>query len=1079
VRYFKIVVMFFVLTGWFILPVSAAEYQRSWVWGNGEYKDVLIYDGYAFCNTVSSGLDIIDINNIEEPSRVSIIGVQNIEHMLIMDHYLLLGGDFFPELFDISDPSNPKEMDIWSKYHEIMDESYGGAISGSLAYFACGNDGLKILDMSDPLNPQLVSHLDEYTYGKMVVQGDVLYALDTPHGLLRIFDVSDPENPSELSEYSFGNQDVLDMAVEDDFAVITAGGKYAIVLNVSDPTNPTSMRTPETPGNAIGVTIRDGIAYIGQESIPYQFDGGLTLVQLSVSNGPYVVGSFESTSLTGALEVEGENLFASAGHEGLQIFDLTSPKVPALKSSYKENGGVSFAKTMDYWDHYLIGACMDDGLVILDCNARQSKDRLVWKSGSDDNLSTVRDVKVQNGIAYVLSNSSQGSLVVFDVSNPSDPIELSRTQEGMGKAYYLEILGHYAYVRCYDEEKNLGIKVFDISDPANPTAGNFVLAPQMGSFPMYRPYVDSIFRFCVSEGKLLVAGGTYGILAYDLTDPANPVFCSNLPLKYSSTVYGDYSFVYDIVVKNNIAYVACDHDVGAVDVSDLYHMGSITHASSGLSLIRTLSLDGDYMGAGTGEFTYNEGFEMTVTDKGFGVSYGLYTLGHSVDVLQKGTKLFVCSGYGGEFTEYQFGKKLNIPHIATTWGWTTSLIFNNDGFSTELAHYNLYDANGDIIEQKDVEVNPRATKVIQLEQGTCGDVRALGYYTTAKVSYKHVEDLGITEFQLDGNTGTVNNFVMPKYLSDHMTWMGIAIENPNELAADVTVSAIGEDGAQLAEFEDTIQGREKMAGVLSALFPETDWHQIARVKVVSNRELCGIAISGNENKQLLFTKSVNQPLSETRILPHIADGFDFWENYLILDNLSSVDTQECNLTLYSGGADVMNEHISVLPGCNKIVDLNTYADLAPDSGVITSAASDLVARQSYVYRQTHGTAEFLLTGSSNKNISFNLPSYASDDLNWKGFAFWNTAEQQANVTLYAFSDGIKVGEKSLTLNGHCKYAALVDGLFEGNDSPLSCVVAVSDSPLSGLNISGANQDRYLFTQAVPSCAVDLILSDKK
>ena len=75
------------------------------------------------------------------------------------------------------------------------------AISGTLAFVAGREEGLHIVDVSNPAQPQLVATYDTpgLVWG-VAVEGAWVYLADGPAGV-RLLDVSDPARPRETAAY--------------------------------------------------------------------------------------------------------------------------------------------------------------------------------------------------------------------------------------------------------------------------------------------------------------------------------------------------------------------------------------------------------------------------------------------------------------------------------------------------------------------------------------------------------------------------------------------------------------------------------------------------------------------------------------------------------------------------------------------------------------------------------------------------------------------------------------------------------------------------------------------------------------
>ena len=86
-------------------------------------------------------------------------------------------------------------------YH---DDAQFLVVSGDYAYVAAGEDGLRILDCSNPANPYEIGFCPVRTSAADVaVDGDRAYVADAYFGF-QIIDVSDPENPFVINRHEMG-----------------------------------------------------------------------------------------------------------------------------------------------------------------------------------------------------------------------------------------------------------------------------------------------------------------------------------------------------------------------------------------------------------------------------------------------------------------------------------------------------------------------------------------------------------------------------------------------------------------------------------------------------------------------------------------------------------------------------------------------------------------------------------------------------------------------------------------------------------------------------------------------------------
>ena len=104
------------------------------------------------------------------------------------------GNGGYLEVVDISDPANPLELGKVVLPSVVM----GVTVSGSYAYVADRDAGLRIIDISSPSSPQEVGIIDTDGHAHSVAVSDgYAYVADGENGL-RIIDVSSPSSPHIL-----------------------------------------------------------------------------------------------------------------------------------------------------------------------------------------------------------------------------------------------------------------------------------------------------------------------------------------------------------------------------------------------------------------------------------------------------------------------------------------------------------------------------------------------------------------------------------------------------------------------------------------------------------------------------------------------------------------------------------------------------------------------------------------------------------------------------------------------------------------------------------------------------------------
>jgi len=172
-------------------------------------------------------------------------------------------------------------------------------------------------------------------------------------------------------------------------------------------------------------------------------------------------------------------------------------------------------------------------------------------------------------------------LVVWDVTDPGQPVEAGQTDSLPGSVEWVAVSGNYAYL-----VDRRGLQVVDVSDPAHPIpAGRFDIAAQtvvlQGNYA-YLGGMDGLHVIDVSDpfaprevgayttgayvpgvavaGNRAFAQSEGGLNILDITDPTHPV----LVFQYERPPYG----IYSVMVAGDIAYVGTEFGLAIVDVSD-------------------------------------------------------------------------------------------------------------------------------------------------------------------------------------------------------------------------------------------------------------------------------------------------------------------------------------------------------------------------------------------------------------------------------------------------------------------------------------------------------------------------------
>jgi len=140
------------------------------------------------------------------------------------------------------------------------------------------------------------------------------------------------------------------------------------------------------------------------------------------------------------------------------------------------------------------------------------------------------DVAVDGGYAFVASYT--GGIRVFDTSDPSNPTFVAATNSGIPYVYdsSITVAEEHAYTGA---PRNTDLHVYNISSPTNP-------------FPVTNVYSGNhVSDIVVAGGVGYVANTEGGFSVYDFSDPAMPLHVTNFAGTSASCValVGGYAFV--------------------------------------------------------------------------------------------------------------------------------------------------------------------------------------------------------------------------------------------------------------------------------------------------------------------------------------------------------------------------------------------------------------------------------------------------------------------------------------------------------------------------------------------------------
>ncbi len=389
-------------------------------------------------------------------------------------------------------------------------------LSGNWAYIADYNEGLQIIDISDPGNPSLVKtwETDSYTYD-VELSGNYAYLADGSSGL-QILDITDPSSPVPAGSYEAA-QSAQGVTLSGNYAYIAAYYSGLYIIDISSPGTPSFISTwwDSDLLSIYDVSVSGNYAYLSHSG-----NNILPVIELTVLETPVRVNTY---AMHGSVTINGNNLYISGGTSGLQIVDITNPEAIVDVGACDTPPGAAVSSAIS--GEYGYVADRDNGLQIIDITDKSAP--VVVKT--IDTPSESLGVAVAGDYAYIADYGS--GLQVSDITIPREPILLpGGVCDTSGYADKIAHSGNYLYIA----DGTSGLQIIDITDPAAPVI--------VGAFDTNKALDVAV------AGDYAYIGDYSEFIIVNISDPANPVLVSTVDTPgrpYGLCLWSDYVFVAD------------------------------------------------------------------------------------------------------------------------------------------------------------------------------------------------------------------------------------------------------------------------------------------------------------------------------------------------------------------------------------------------------------------------------------------------------------------------------------------------------------------------------------------------------
>lgn len=341
---------------------------------NGNCYKIAVKDNIVFFNSYYDKFNIIDTNDPQYPELLDCldIGVNKIVKSPNNDLMLIYGKSSFGlRFYRMDDPLNPENF--YYHAHNAGESSLKAFyIDNEIAcsvFSRIGNTRFFLYDLSD-LDNIIIHQIPDLSYNSSYLsissidrKDDYIYLAASSDGIM-IIDVSDPEDPEHILNFDT-NCWIKDLTIKDDYLYfVSIGGLY--IYDISIPLYPIEVGYWDSNNRAEAFTLQGNYAYVAD------YDGGLKIIDISDPTNPTLINTLilnYSSKLTIQPIIRNNKLIVSdKDWNEIFVYDLTDPANPLFQSSYKWN---KYTNDMEIFDNYLfcangVGLYPNYGFSILD-----------------------------------------------------------------------------------------------------------------------------------------------------------------------------------------------------------------------------------------------------------------------------------------------------------------------------------------------------------------------------------------------------------------------------------------------------------------------------------------------------------------------------------------------------------------------------------------------------------------------------------------------------------------------------------------------------------------------------------------
>ena len=301
----------------------------------------------------NSQFTLIELSSIEAQFNSQIVDVK-----IINDTLFVLDAFHGLVTYNVSDPAHPSQLGYFSDSNTFV---HSVVVADEYAYLSDYDDGLEIIDISDPSNLQIIGRYkpdigSPATSIDAYFSNDLVFLASQSRGL-EIINCSNPTNPSIIGTY-YENQRVIRVHSLENLVFLSEAFNGFKILNI------TNGKCSEIYHFIDSVSYQDFEVH-NDMLFTTDMNFGIQVFNISSLSNIVKIGEY-NTGRAHGIFLENKKgkmlLYVSTWNKGLQVFDISNPKDVNFLTQYND-GGDAYHVTVR--DELVFVAEFKEGLEIL------------------------------------------------------------------------------------------------------------------------------------------------------------------------------------------------------------------------------------------------------------------------------------------------------------------------------------------------------------------------------------------------------------------------------------------------------------------------------------------------------------------------------------------------------------------------------------------------------------------------------------------------------------------------------------------------------------------------------------------